>query len=594
MEQTPNSTTQDIGLAEEAKLPARRWVMLALNLVSIAALAGLMTTVLGGAGRNWATILFLTLYIIGLPWTLLGFWNAAVGFVILRLVKDPVGYTNPALRVTPAAGPITTRTAICLAVRHEDVAASFGRLSAMIASLETTGWAKMFDFHVLSDTARADIAAAEEAAFAALKAQSARPASLFYRRRSTNEGFKAGNLREFALRAKGVYEHVIVLDADSMMSGAAMVRLVRAMQANPRLGILQTLVVGRPSASGFTRIFQFGMRQGMRVQTTGSAWWQGSSGPFWGHNAILRTAPFVDHCDLPILPGRPPLGGAVLSHDQVEAAMMRGSGWDVRVIPDEFESWEENPPNLPDFIKRDLRWCQGNLQYLKLLTMPGLRPMGRFQLVNAIMMYVGAPMSFLMLAAGVGIAFSPNPPQFATNLAFGLYLSMMALGFAPRFLGVADILLSPGGARRYGGLARLLAGCLLDLVFSLMLGPIMMVAQTVFVTGLAFGRRVLWDAQNRADRTVGALEALKGLTPQTLLGLAGVAAVLATRPEALPWASPTLLPCLLAVPFTCFSAGPTFSAAMTRLKLCAIPDEFAPALELQAGDFVAIAAPASA
>ncbi|MEI9889679.1 MAG: glycosyltransferase family 2 protein [Caulobacteraceae bacterium] len=153
---------------------------------------------------------------------------------------------------------------------------------------------------------------------------------------------------------------MIVLDADSVMSGPAMLRLVRAMQANPELGILQTLVVGRPSESAFTRIFQFGMRHGMRAQTTGSAWWQGSSGPYWGHNAIIRVAPFVDHCALPPIPGQGgPLRGPVLSHDQVEAALMRGAGWHVRVIPDEHGSWEENPTNLPDFIKRDLRWCNG-------------------------------------------------------------------------------------------------------------------------------------------------------------------------------------------------------------------------------------------
>ena len=579
MEQTLKTTGADERDVEEAKLPLRRWLMLALMLSSMAGLATVMTHILGAPGWQPATIAFLTLYLLGLPWTLLGFWNAAVGFVILRLVKDPVGYTNPAIRQTPASSPIVTRNAICLCMRHEDVAACFDRLRAMIVSLELTGRADSFDFHILSDSARAEIAAEEEAAFATLKASSIRPESLHYRRRTDNAGFKAGNLLEFADRCQGDYDHMIVLDADSMMSGAAMLRLVRAMQANPTLGILQTLVVGRPAFSGFTRIFQFGMRQGMRVQTTGSAWWQGSSGPYWGHNAIIRIAPFVAHCHLPNLPGKPPLGGPVLSHDQVEAAMMRGAGWDVRAIPDEYESWEENPTNLPDFIKRDLRWCQGNLQYLKLLTMPGLRPMGRFQLVNAIMMYVGAPMSMLMLVSGVGIAVSPHPPQFATTLAFGLYLSSMALGFAPRFLGVADILMD-GRARLYGGGIRLAFGCLFDFVFSITMGPIMMIAQTVFVIGLAFGQRVLWDSQNRADRSVGILEALKGLTPQTVLGVAGLAVVVLVKPDAISWSAPTLLPCLLSAPFTSITAGRMFSRVMTGLKLCAIPDEFAPAPEL--------------
>ena len=201
--------------------------------------------------------------------------------------------------------------------------------------------------------------------FAALKLRHPRAGFLHYRRRPANTGFKAGNLREFAERTDGDYDHMIVLDADSLMSAAAMLRLVRVMQANPRLGILQTLVTGQPAESAFARIFQFGMRHSMRTHTIGIAWWQGPSGPYWGHNAIIRLQPFIAHCRLPVLPGRPPLGGPVLSHDQVEAALMRAAGYEVRVIADEFESWEENPPSLPDFIKRDLRWCQGNMQYLQ-------------------------------------------------------------------------------------------------------------------------------------------------------------------------------------------------------------------------------------
>jgi membrane glycosyltransferase len=351
------------------------------------------------------------------------------------------------------------------------------------------------------------------------------------------------------------------------------------MQANPRLGILQTLVVGRPSESAFTRIFQFGMRHGMRAQTTGAAWWQGSAGPYWGHNAIIRIDPFVAHCALPALPGKGPMSGAVLSHDQVEAALMRGAGWAVRAIPDEYESWEENPTNLPDFVKRDLRWCQGNLQYLRLLGLKGLKGMGRFQLVNAIAMYVGAPMYFLMLVAGLSIALMPNPPHFATHMAFGLYATALALGFAPRLLGVLDIVLS-GAARRYGGVLRLLAGCLLDCGFCLLIGPIMMLAQTVFITGLAFGQKVIWDAQNRSDRAISPREALHGLWPQLVFGLAAVGILGLYLPPAIVWAGMTITPCLLAIPFACLTSARPLGRALVALRLCAIPDEFAPAWEI--------------
>jgi membrane glycosyltransferase len=536
----------------------------------------MMTHAMAARGWSAASGLFLVLFVVGLPWTLIGFWNAVIGFLIMRFSADPVALTNPALRITPKDSPIVTRTAVCLAVRHEDVTQVFTRLNAMIRDVASSEWADRFDFHVLSDSARPEVATAEELAFARLKGGHPRAAFLHYRRRAVNTGFKAGNLMEFAKRGQGEYDHMIVLDADSVMSAASMLRLVRAMQANPTLGILQTLVVGQPSGSAFTRIFQFGMRHAMRTQTVGSAWWQGPAGPFWGHNAILRVQPFVDHCELPLLSGKGPLGGQVLSHDQVEAAMMRGAGYDVRVIADEFESWEENPPNLPDFIKRDLRWCQGNLQYLKLLGMPGLRPMGRFQLANAIMMYAGAPAGLIMLLAGLAMIGDGGKSSVPASVGFALYFIMLALGFAPRLLGLLDLLLRSDQRRRYGGAARLLVGGFIDMLFSFFLGPLMMIAQSVFIAGLIFGRRVFWDAQNRDGRTVPFGEALRGLWPQMLFGL-GFAAILARYAfGVLPLAAPTILPCLLAVPFTCLTAGRMLGRLFVRFRVCAIPDEYAP------------------
>ena len=184
-----------------------------------------------------------------------------------------------------------------------------------------------------------------------------------YRRRANNTGFKAGNIRDFCERWGAQHELAVTLDADSFMTPEAMLRLVRIMQANPQLGILQSLVVGLPSTSAFARLFQFGMRLGMRSYTTGATWWQGDCGPYWGHNAVFRIAPFFEHCHLPPLPADAMFGGEVLSHDQIEAVLMRRAGYEVRVMPVEDNSWEENPPTLVEFLRRDLRWCQGNMQY---------------------------------------------------------------------------------------------------------------------------------------------------------------------------------------------------------------------------------------
>jgi len=564
----------------DAPLGRRRIVFFGLTAIAIIALGAAMFCVLRSRTDEAASLIFLILFLAGLPWTMMGFWNSVIGFVILRCVKDPAAYTNPAIRITPSDSPIVTRTAVCVAMRHEDVGLVFARLEAMVQSMVQTEWADAFDFHVLSDSARPDVAAEEESHFAAIAARYPRPGFLSYRRRTDNAGFKAGNLLEFARRAYFDYDHMIVLDADSVMSARAVLRLVRAMQANPMLGILQTLVTGQPSQSAFTRIFQFGMRHAMRTQTVGSAWWQGSSGPYWGHNAIIRIKPFVDYCTLPVLPGRGPLGGQILSHDQVEAALMRGAGYEVRVIADEFESWEENPPSLPDFIKRDLRWCQGNIQYLKLLRLKGLRPMGRFQLVNAIMMYSSAPFGLAMLLAGTVMTTSGSRADFPATLAFALYLTMLVIGFAPRWLGMIDVLLRPAERARYGGALRLVGGSIIDALFSVFLGPVMMIAQTLFLAGLVLGKRVIWDAQNRHGRAIGLAEALRGLWPQLSFGLGAAVLLAIFAPGILPWAAPTLVPCLLAVPFACATASKLWGGLFTRLELCAIPDDYGPSAEL--------------
>jgi len=258
---------------------------------------------------------------------------------------------------------------------------------------------------------------------------------------------------------------------------------------------------------------------------------------------------------------------------------MRAAGYDVRVIADEFESWEENPPSLPAFIVRDLRWCQGNMQYLKLVGRPGFRPMGRFQLINAIMMYLGGPLWLLMLAAGLGLALvrtgdvvSASP--FPTALSFGLYFGMLGIGFAPRLLGVLDILLRPRQWARYGGALRLIAGSLADALFTLLIGPAMMIAQARFVFGLALGRRVTWEAQKREGQRVSLREAWRGLWPQMVFGLLLAGTLAIVNPGSLPWAAPTLAACLFAVPFTCATAGARSSRWMVRHRLCAIPDEY--------------------
>ena len=276
--------------------------------------------------------------------------------------------TGAVERVAPhmAAGdtdaPVEGRVAVTMTVRNEAPERALARLVEVRRSLDATGQGHAFDVFVLSDTTDPEIAEAEERLFDTIRPQLGGLRAT-YRRRDRNTGFKAGNVRDFLLHAGRDYDFFVPLDSDSLMTGETILKMVRIIEAHPRIGILQSLAVGTPAKSAFARIFQFGMRHGMRSFTMGASWWQGDCGPFWGHNAVIRTMPFRRYCRLPILPGKPPLGGHILSHDQVEAVLMRRAGYEVRVMPNESGSYEDNPPTLMDFTRRDLRWCQGNMQY---------------------------------------------------------------------------------------------------------------------------------------------------------------------------------------------------------------------------------------
>jgi membrane glycosyltransferase len=576
------------GLQDRRALAVRRAGFVALNLGTLALLTWGIVRVFGQGGWTATDIVILVCFLFGAPWTVMGLWNSLIGVWLLHGRRDGLALAAPHLAAGDTDAPIASRVALAMTVRNEDPLRSYQRLAVMREGLDATGWGRNFDIFILSDTSDAGVAAEEERLFHAMRPQLGGMRAE-YRRRTSNEGFKAGNVREFLCNRGRGYDLYLPLDSDSLMSGAAILRMVRIMEAYPGIGILQSLVVGSPAASAFARMFQFGMRHGMRSFTMGAAWWQGDCGPYWGHNALIRIRPFRRHCRLPVLPGRPPLGGHILSHDQIEAVLIRRAGHEVRVIPVEGESWEENPPTLMDFTKRDLRWCQGNMQYWRLLGLRGLRPVSRFQVFAAIMMYLGAPAWMLMTAAAAAKLIEGDYGQVDLALGIAMFFIMFAVSLVPKLMGMLDIALTPGGAARYGGRLRFALGGLAETLFSILLAPVVAFRVTLFLIGLVLGKSVIWGGQNRDAYRLSWADAGRGLWPQTLFGLGLLASIgLASGAQSVVWAGPMIAGLSLAMPFAVLTAHPGFGRWTARLGLCAVPDEVAPPETLRRLEGVAL------
>ncbi len=579
-----------------AALPAvsptgRRILFAVLVISTIAAMLSLMARMLAPGGLSAFDIVVLALFAVTLPWTVIGFWNAVIGLIVMRCAKDPVATVLPAAARFSGHESITASTAILLCVRNEGPERIVRNLEPLLSGLVEAGVGDRFHLYVLSDTSDPAIAATEEARFGQLAAAWQDRIAITYRRRTDNEGFKAGNIADFCKRWGDRHDFAVTLDADSLMPAPAVLRLVRLIASDPKLGILQGLVVGLPSTSGFARLFQFGMRLGMRSHTIGSAWWQGDCGPYWGHNAILRLKPFIAHCELSALPDGGPLAGHVLSHDQIEAVLMRRAGYEVRVLPEENLGWEENPPTLIEFIRRDLRWCQGNMQYWNFIALPRLHPVSRYQLAFAILMFLGSPAWIGLLVLGVlGLALAPVPAAVVeAGPGLALLLSLLVMWFAPQIATATDVLLHPRERRAFGGPWRFAASVVATMAFYLLLAPVMWLAHTIFLARLLLDREPAWGGQQRDEHAVPLSLAIRRLWPQVLLGWTAIAIVGLTHPAALPSVLVLAGGLALTVPFAVITSWPGFGRLLMRLGLGRLPEEIAPPPILRAVALPALA-----
>ncbi len=528
--------------------------------------------------------LLLILFTINFSWIALAFTSAVVGFIeILR---------GTSCALPPPPRTLNTRTAIVMPVYNESSARTFAAIEAIRESIEATGLGAHFDYFVLSDSTNADAWIAEERAFLALREKLGPQARIFYRHRPKNHHRKSGNIADFVTRWGGAYEHMIVLDADSLMTGECIVRLAAAMEADPDAGIIQTLplIVNRNTL--FARAQQFAARVYGPVIASGLSAWMGRDGNYWGHNAIIRTRAFAAHCGLPNLPGKPPLGGHILSHDFVEAALMRRAGWAVYMLPHLPGSYEESPPSLIDVAARDRRWCQGNLQHMRVIGARGLKLASRQHFATGIMSYLASPFWLFQLIVGIALVLQttyirpeyfsreftlfPVWPRFDPERALALFGLTMGVLLAPKAFGLVATLLDGPARRACGGAMRLIASALLETIFSALIAPILMVIQSGSVFQILLGRDTGWQPQRRDDGSIPPRDIVRRHRWHTLLGVVtGVSAFMIATSLFL-WMSPTIIGLVLAIPLSWLSGQLAAGLALKRLGLLLTPEETQP------------------
>jgi membrane glycosyltransferase len=437
---------------------------------------------------------------------------AIAGFLRLALRRLSVRRSR-----TAEAAPLGSRTALLMPLYNEEPARVAAAVDAMASDIAAAGAAGHFDIFMLSDTTDGDIALAEEEAVWALRRRLSGGPSIYYRRRKRNTAHKSGNIREFCERWGLAYDHFLVLDADSLMAGATIIELVRRMESDPDAGLIQTVPRLHEGTTLVARWQQFASNVYGPVLASGLAWWTGREGNFWGHNAVIRTRAFMQSCGLPELRGRPPLGGPILSHDFVEAALLRRAGWSVRIADDLHASYETCPATLVDLAVRDRRWCQGNLQHVRVLRAKGLHWVSRFHLLSGIFSFASSPvwLLFLLAALALGVQNQFSQPEYFTR-SFSLFpiwphldpvralhtfiLTLAILG-APKALG---LLAFAGNGRRLraGGGLLLPFSVAVEIVLSALLAPILMLIHCGLVVSILAGRDSGWKPQRRGDQSL--------------------------------------------------------------------------------------------
>ena len=569
----------------EVAASRRRFVLLLLSLAPALYATVVMSDLLPNTIGGWLHAAVLALFALLSCWVAAGFWTAMAGLLVWLRGGDRFLISRSIAGATPLAPQ--ARTAIVMPICNEDVRRVFAGLRATYESLARTGALEAFDFFVLSDSNDPDTCVAELDAWNALREELDAEHRLFYRRRTRRVKRKSGNIDDFCRKWGSKYRYMVVLDADSVMTGDCLVTLARLMEARPDAGIIQTApqAVGRTTLHA--RAQQFANQVYGPLFTAGLHYWQLGESHYWGHNAIIRLEPFIRHCALAPLPGRGALSGEILSHDFVEAALMRRAGYGVWIAYDLEGSFEQAPPNLLEEIKRDRRWCQGNLMNARLIFARGLHSVHRTVFFTGALAYVSAPLwlGFLVLSTWLLVQHGAADPQYFVmphqlyplwpswrpEHAVALAAAIATLLFLPKLL--AALLAGARDASRYGGASALALSTLLEIVLSALLAPVRMMFHSRFVIAALAGWTIQWNSPARADASTGWPQALRRHGLQTAIGLAWISLVALEAPEFLPWLSPVAAGLLLAAPLSVLTSRTGAGLAARRLGLFLTPAE---------------------
>ncbi len=480
------------------------------------------------------------------------------------------------------------RTALVMPVYNEDPTSVSAALQAMAEALVNSGASQLFEIVILSDSTHADSWVRESLALDRLR-RAVPNISIWYRRRWQNTARKSGNVEDFVTHWGARYQYMIVLDADSLIDASTLIALVRKMHADPALGILQTAPALINAHTLFGRVQQFSACVYGPVIARGLAAWSGDSGNYWGHNAIIRINAFAQNCGLPLLPGRKPLGGHVLSHDFVEAALIRRAKWKVRLATDLAGSYEECPPTLTDLAVRDRRWAQGNLQHSKIIGAAGLAAANRLHMAIGIMSYVSSPIWLVMLCIGFALSLQshlirpeyftrdfqlfPTWPRFDARLMLDLFIFSMAVLLVPKAIGLLRAIVHHSIRRATFGIVGLVASAAIELIMSALYAPILMLTQSSHVFAVLLGRDSGWGAQRRkiSDSTI--VDAWIAYRKMTLIGIGTAVIAWFLSPSLLAWLAPALLGLLLSVPLSRLSGSVSIARALRKVGLLRTPEE---------------------